>query len=369
MFTPDVDLGGMSGHISYMFHCMVGLDPLGDFSAIEGLQYEVEPYEYKELGRNHSPVMLPFDGPGKPGELTLRWGMIIRSKLFNWMNKVQVGGDFRKNVYIFQLSQQKLPFRVYHLTGAWPKHWETSNFSTEQAAEMTTEQLTLVYDQIDMLNLSAVAMAGQLLASPINELLNLHRPPGYRPKGAAADLRNTKVTYVDGKPVGPSQMKAGDRSYEAEAGDLTREAEAAEEGEEQEGYARVSTLGEYEAIAAERGAKPGSPGYEALLAEIEEEVQAKEVVDALERRSGSAAAEDSGSGTDTDHAATGPAEAEDSGSGADTDYAATGSAEAGEETEKAARGSAGQEDDQSEDEKIADAVDQQGREATPEDGD
>lgn len=227
MFLPDVDLAPLTGHISYMFHCTIGLDPLGDFTAVEGLSYEMDRYDYKELGRNHSPVSLPFDGPGRPGEITLRWGMIIRSKLFSWMDKVRVGGDYRKNVYIFQLSQLRLPFRVYHLTGCWPKQWEASNLTTESPAEMSTEQLTLVYDQLDMLNLSAVAMAGALLADPVSDLLNQHRPKAYRPKAMDGDLRNTGVKYVAGRPVGPTRIGTED-AYVAVAGDVDREAEAAE---------------------------------------------------------------------------------------------------------------------------------------------
>lgn len=230
MFKPDIDLAALTSHISYMFHVTIGLDPLGDFSSVQNLSYGVESVPYTELGRNHSPVMLPFDGPGRPGELTLEWGMVVRSKLFNWMRSVQVGGDFRKNIYIFQLSQQRLPLRVYQLTGAWPKNWQASDLVTDRA-EWSTEQLTLVYDQIDMVNLSAIAMAGALLGSPINELVEEVRPPGFRPRESGpalpgraaslnssdANLKTRRVIYKQGKAV---EVRIADplREYAAVAG-------------------------------------------------------------------------------------------------------------------------------------------------------
>lgn len=243
MFSPDIDLAALTSHISYMFHCTIGLDPLGDFSSVQGLSYEVDAFAYEELGRNHSPVLLPFDGPGKPGEVTLEWGMVVRSKLFDWIQSVKVGGDFRKNVYITQLSQQRLPLRVYQLTGAWPRSWQASDMTTDRA-EWSTEQLVLVYDQIDMLNLSAIAMAGGLLGSPVNETIAEVRPPGFRPResgpaiplrtsvgSTGADQKTRKVIYQNGRPirVDDTARPEGEDGYQVVAGDVEREVRRAEE--------------------------------------------------------------------------------------------------------------------------------------------
>ncbi len=170
MFTADSALLHIANHTSYMFHCTIGLDPLGNFSAVEGLTYEITPFEYNELGRNHSPWQLPLSEPGKPGQLTLRWGMIVRSKLYEWIHEVDLGTDFRRHVYIFQLSKKKIPIRVYHLTGAWPVSWKGTDLSSEGAASMSTVEVTLVYEQIDLFNMSAVAMAADLIGSLISSM-------------------------------------------------------------------------------------------------------------------------------------------------------------------------------------------------------
>lgn len=209
MFTPDVDLAALTSHVSYMFHVVVGLDPLGGFSSVQGLSYEVGVLEYNELGRNHSPVLLPYSEPGKTGVLTLQWGTVVRSMLFNWMHDVEVGTNFRRDIIIFQLSQQRLPLRMYKLKGAWPKSWQASEMTTERA-EWSTETLEIVYERMTMKNLSAVAMAGGLIGSPLNAAIDKIRPAAFRPRpnpkvrhtssmGGSTKLKGQRVTYEGGK--------------------------------------------------------------------------------------------------------------------------------------------------------------------------
>jgi phage tail-like protein len=184
MFRPDSEIAHIANHISWLFHATIGLDPLGNFSSIDTLSYEVPVFEYNELGRNHAPVRLPLREPAQPGEVTLRWGMIVRSKLYDWIHDVEVGKDFQRHVYIFQLSRKHLPLRVYHLTGAWPQSWKTSEFSTEDKTAMSAEEVTLVYDRIDMTNLSAVAMLGELVDEPLSDAIEAMRPKSLAPRTA-----------------------------------------------------------------------------------------------------------------------------------------------------------------------------------------
>lgn len=150
------------------FFVLVGLDPLGCFNRVSGISYEMPAFEFKELGRNHSAVMLPFDGPGQPGELVLKSGMVARQMLYDWMNDVTVGGDFYKNVLVVHLTQNWVPLKIFFLTGCWPKRWEGSELQAEGSAEMATEQLTLVFDQISQVPyLGLAAIAGQLAASAL----------------------------------------------------------------------------------------------------------------------------------------------------------------------------------------------------------
>jgi len=111
-FSPDSMMRSILDQSSHMFHVIVGLDPLGNFSAVENLAYDNDAFEYAELGRNHAPIRLPWNPTGKPGDITLRWGMVIRSKMYSWMDDVEVGKDYRKSLYIIQLSRKKSALRI-----------------------------------------------------------------------------------------------------------------------------------------------------------------------------------------------------------------------------------------------------------------
>lgn len=199
-FAADSMMRSILDQSSHMFHVIVGLDPLGNFSAVENLSYDNDAFEYAELGRNHAPVRLPWNPVGKPGDITLRWGMVIRSKMYSWMNDVEVGKDYRKNLYIIQLSRKKIPLRIYHLTGCFPLGWRAADFNTEQSAAVGTEELRIAYDQVDLLNLAllsgAVSAIMDLLQDRSSEGVGRWDPPGWEP---------TEGVYED--PIQPPDMK------------------------------------------------------------------------------------------------------------------------------------------------------------------
>ena len=133
--------------VNYNFIVFVGMDIFGSFQGVEGMSLRVEPFEYKEGGRNHAPRRLPFDGPMKSGELTLRWGTPLWATLYEWMNDVEVGAAFRRTVVIAQLGRHGWPTRLITLTSAWPVEWKGASLNSG-ASEWALEELTLVYDRI-----------------------------------------------------------------------------------------------------------------------------------------------------------------------------------------------------------------------------
>lgn len=149
-------------HATDSFHVVVGLDPIGTFTGVENISYEWAPFSYPELGRNYAPVTLPFEEPGKPGEITLKWGLIIRNLFYDWTNSVNTRGKYTRMVHIIHLSRKNLPLRIFQLEEAWPTQWRYSNLSGEQS-EMTVEEVTIAYERLTMVNLSAVALLGEAL--------------------------------------------------------------------------------------------------------------------------------------------------------------------------------------------------------------
>ena len=87
---------------AHYFQVSIGADPLGSFTEVSNITYEIQPYELIEGGRNFSPHLKPFQGPGKRGELSLKWGSVKRDKLQSWVESVQIGYLHRRNVLLFQ---------------------------------------------------------------------------------------------------------------------------------------------------------------------------------------------------------------------------------------------------------------------------
>ncbi len=146
-FVKNYLLAQDEPQINNMFRVIVGGDPLGSFLKVSGIGYSVEPYELKEGGRNSTPHLKPFGGPGKFNEVTLEWGSVKRAKLEFWMHAVAPGYSFRKNVTIVQMKRTGQPFRIYNLFGAWPKSWQAGDMDA-RGNDLATESLTLVYEGI-----------------------------------------------------------------------------------------------------------------------------------------------------------------------------------------------------------------------------
>lgn len=169
-YRPDPEHAIVAAQVAFLFHVLVGPDPIGDFQAVENVSYEVTPFRYPEGGRNHSARLFPFDGPGAAGEVTLRWGMLVRSALYDWMRAVRVGHGFRRTVTILQLNRQKIPLRLMRLRHAWPTSWQGANLSSVETG-FAVEQLTLVYEDIQLVsNLGLVSVPPRVRGQDVSEL-------------------------------------------------------------------------------------------------------------------------------------------------------------------------------------------------------
>ena len=98
--TSNLKRGEDQALPSNIFSVMIGGEIIGSFLKVTGLEYSVSPFQIKEGGRNYSPHMRPFDGPGQHGELTLEWGAMKRDKMEAWIQSVAPGFPFRRNVFI-----------------------------------------------------------------------------------------------------------------------------------------------------------------------------------------------------------------------------------------------------------------------------
>jgi phage tail-like protein len=139
LFSRDAD-------VTFNFSVLVGGIPLGDFYSVEGFGRSFEVVSYKELGKNDAPRELI--GQGNFNHVTLKWGMMNRSSLWDWIQEVKVGGKFRRDVLILQMTRGKIPVRTYNLRSAWPVRWTGANLNAG-ASETAVEQLELSFVKLE----------------------------------------------------------------------------------------------------------------------------------------------------------------------------------------------------------------------------
>ncbi|MEL6350107.1 MAG: phage tail protein [Myxococcota bacterium] len=148
-FPPQQSLGINQPMVAHMFRVAIGMDPFGSFTEVSNITYEIQPYELIEGGRNFSPHLKPYNGPGKRGEMTLKWGSVKRTKLQSWVESIKTGYPFRRLVFLMHMSRKGIPFRIYTLTGCWPKQWKAPDLNTS-STEIAVEEVTLVYENLFM---------------------------------------------------------------------------------------------------------------------------------------------------------------------------------------------------------------------------
>lgn len=138
--------------VNYNFIVLAGIDFLGDFESVRDISYAHTPFEIKEGGRNHSPHYRPFGEHSKRGEMKLRWGSINWDTLYEWVNAVQIGVTFKREVYIVQLGRSGFPTRLMRCADAWPKEWKGSDLDTTKS-EWAIDELTLVYEHFNLIDI------------------------------------------------------------------------------------------------------------------------------------------------------------------------------------------------------------------------
>lgn len=151
-FRETVFPGSMEPATTFNFVVSVGTRALGDFRSVEGIRYDMPTQKVYEGGRNHSPHILPFskEAPaGSWGKVTLKWGSPVWSMLYDWMNAVQVGHFFRRDVFILQLHRNGWPSRIMRLHKAFPVAWTAANLDTS-TSQPGLESLELMFESFNM---------------------------------------------------------------------------------------------------------------------------------------------------------------------------------------------------------------------------
>jgi phage tail-like protein len=133
--------------VGYMFTVLVNAIPVGEFHAVEGISRSIPTEEYYEGGRNEQP--LNFIKPGKYSDITLKWGLVQRGWMYNWMTDVKEGKRFRRDLVILMQDRMLIPTRVFGIIGAFPVEWSSPTMDG-QGSNVPIETLKLRFHTMTM---------------------------------------------------------------------------------------------------------------------------------------------------------------------------------------------------------------------------
>jgi len=120
-------------------------EPIGDnlFQEVSGLSSQINTEEVKEGGINTYTHKIPSGV--KYGNLTLKRGMFVDSKVFEWCQAAIENFDFSPvDVNVTLLNALHLPLAAWSFTKAYPVKWSISAFKA-QGNELVIESLELAY--------------------------------------------------------------------------------------------------------------------------------------------------------------------------------------------------------------------------------
>jgi len=131
--------------VGYQFLVMIGFSVVGEFVSVDGITREIETETIPEGGRTYAPHVRIKQG--KEGTLTLKFGMMDRSFLWDWIEMVQVGYDFRLEVQVIQFNRNFKPVRTYALMDAFPRRVKAASLDAASTA-LAVDEIEMVYDRL-----------------------------------------------------------------------------------------------------------------------------------------------------------------------------------------------------------------------------
>ncbi len=120
----------------------------GGFSDVSGLGMNVNYSEYRN-GNEKSNTPRKIPNTHKLDDVTLKRGLVGRTKLFEWIKAVADGAYAPVNVTITLLDEARQPVATWVLLKAQPNKWTGPALAAKGGGEVAMEELHLVHEGID----------------------------------------------------------------------------------------------------------------------------------------------------------------------------------------------------------------------------
>ncbi len=117
------------------------------FTAVNGLQAEMDVHEYEEGGNNA--FAHKFPGRTKVGNLTLKRGITNSNDFLNWYMQIAQGDIVRRNVSVVMYDVTGTELLRWNFVNAYPVKWTGPEFAAD-GSTMAVESLELAHDGLSL---------------------------------------------------------------------------------------------------------------------------------------------------------------------------------------------------------------------------
>jgi phage tail-like protein len=123
-------------------------DVFGGFSDVSGLGLDISYSEYRN-GNEKFNTARKIPNTHKLDDVTLKRGLVGKTKLFDWIKAVADGAYQPTNVTITLLDEARQTVATWVLHNAQPKKWSGPTLAAKGGGEVAMEELHLVHEGVD----------------------------------------------------------------------------------------------------------------------------------------------------------------------------------------------------------------------------
>ncbi|MBL8207978.1 MAG: phage tail protein [Blastocatellia bacterium] len=120
----------------------------GGFSDVSGLGMDVSYSEYRN-GNEKFNTARKIPNTHKLDDITLKRGLVGKTKLFEWIKSVADGAYAPVNATITLLDEARQPVATWVLRNAQPKKWSGPTLAAKGGGEVAMEELHLVHEGVE----------------------------------------------------------------------------------------------------------------------------------------------------------------------------------------------------------------------------
>ena len=120
---------------------------VASFSDVSGFDMSIDVIEYRNGEETITPRKLP--GLRKHGNITLKRGVVDATDMFDWIQKVTTGKEFRKeNLTITLLNEAGEDGPKWQVKNCWPVKYSVSDFKGT-GNEVLMETLEIAHEEME----------------------------------------------------------------------------------------------------------------------------------------------------------------------------------------------------------------------------